>query len=89
MRRLILLVLLVAQMMFVAVPVASAHVHGITPLTCEGVGNATSGGIGTNGTPAADANGGPITGLIPRDVGNAPIDLGDGGFRPANNPHCT
>lgn len=89
MRRTILMALLVALMMFAMVPVASAHVHGITPLTCEGVGNANSGGNGTNGTPADDANGGPIRGLIPRDVGNAPIDVGDGGFRPVNNPHCS
>lgn len=88
MRRTFVLVLLVALMMFAVVPVASAHVHGITPLGCEGVGSANSGGNGTNDTPAAAANGGPITGLIPRDVGNAPIDIGDGGFRPANNPHC-
>jgi hypothetical protein len=89
MRRTILSALLVAVMMSAWVPVASAHVHGITPLTCEGVGNANSGGNGTNGTPAAAANGGPITGLIPRDVGNAPVDIGNGGFRPANNPHCS
>ncbi len=50
-------------------------------------GNSNSGGNGTNGTPADDAIGGPITGLIPRDLGNAPIGIGDGGFRPANNPH--
>ena len=89
MRRTILLILLVALMMFAMVPVASAHVHGITPLSCEGVGNSNSGGNGTNGTPADDANGGPITGLIPRDVGNAPIAPGDGGFRPVNNPRCS
>lgn len=88
MRRAILLVLMVAAMMVATVPMVSAHVHGITPLTCEGVGNANSGGNGTDGTPADDANGGPISGLIPRDTGNAPIDVGDGGFRPANNPHC-
>jgi len=74
-------------LMALAATPASAHVHGITPLTC-GIGSAQSGGNGTDDTPAAAANGGPITGLIPRDVGSAPLGIGDGGFRPANNPHC-
>lgn len=86
-RRLVLLVLLVAVLVLAAAPIASAHVHGITPLGC-GIGSANDGGNGTNGTPADDANGGPIAGLIPRDTGNAPLTVGDGGFRPANNPHC-
>jgi hypothetical protein len=59
----------------------SAHVHGITPLNGCSVDNfAKSGAKGTDGTPADDANGGPITGLIPRDTGNAPLTVGDGGF---------
>ena len=59
--------------------VASAHVHGITPLRDITVDNANSGALATNDTPAAAANGGPITGLIPRDTGNAPLTAGDGG----------
>ena len=62
---------------------ASAHVHGITPLRCVGV--AEDGANATDGTPAAAANGGPIQGLIPRDVGNAPLTIGDGGF---DTPAC-
>lgn len=88
MRRMILLVVMVAMLVFALAPIASAHVHGITPLGCDGVGSANDGGNGTNDTPAAAANGGPIFGLIPRDVGDAPLTGGAGGFRPANNPHC-
>ena len=66
---------------------AAAHVHGITPLRCVGV--ADDGANRTDDTPAAAANGGPITGLIPRDVPpddvNSPIDVGDGGF---DTPAC-
>lgn len=36
--------------------VASAHVHGVTPLAQITVDNANSGGIATNGTPADDDN---------------------------------
>ena len=57
---------------------ASAHVHGLTPLRC--LGGALDGADRTNTTPAALANGGPIEGLIPRDVGRAPLTVGDGGF---------
>lgn len=60
--------------------VASAHVHGITPLLDISVDNANSGGSAVNTTPAAASNGGPIMGLIPRDVGQAPLTIGDGGF---------
>lgn len=62
---------------------ASGHVHGITPLNCVGAENA--GAIQTDGTPAASRNGGPIGGLIPRDVGSSPLDVGDGGF---HTPAC-
>lgn len=87
MKKAFVLILLVSLMLF-GVPAASAHVHGITPLLCDGIGSTNDGGNGTAGTPADAANGGPITGLIPRDVGNAPLGVGDGGFQPANNPHC-
>ena len=60
-------------------PVA-AHVHGITPLLGCSVDNPNSGANGTNGTAADDANGGPITGVIPIETGSAPLTVGDGGF---------
>jgi hypothetical protein len=87
MRRVMVRIILAALLVLMAAPAASAHVHGITPLSC-GIGTAQSGANGTNGTPADDANGGPIAGLIPRDTGNSPLTVGDGGFRPAPNPHC-
>jgi hypothetical protein len=62
---------------------AAAHVHGITPLRCVGI--ADDGANRTDMTRASAANGGPISGLIPRDVGNAPLTLGDGGF---DTPAC-
>lgn len=62
---------------------AGAHVHGLTPLRCVGVEE--DGANRTDSTPASAANGGPITGLIPRDVGNAPLTVGDGGF---DTPAC-
>jgi hypothetical protein len=62
---------------------ASAHVHGITPLRCVGVED--DGANQTDNTPASAANGGPISGLIPSTVGNAPVVPGDGGF---DTPAC-
>jgi hypothetical protein len=62
---------------------ATAHVHGLTPLRCVGV--LDDGADRTDTTPAAAANGGPISGLIPRDVGRAPLTVGDGGF---DTPAC-
>jgi hypothetical protein len=73
---------------FVLLPTtgASAHVHGITPLLRCGGDLSVTGANRTDQTPASAANGGPITGLIPRDVGNAPLTVGEGGFdAPA---HC-
>jgi hypothetical protein len=63
---------------------ASAHVHGITPLRCIGVED--DGANQTDNTPASAANGGPISGLIPSTVGNAPLVPGDGGFDTAACP---
>jgi hypothetical protein len=61
----------------VAVPPASAHVHGITPLlTLANECGVTS----VADTGANRAQGEPIAGLIPRDVGQAPLTVGDGGF---------
>lgn len=87
MRRFVVALVLSALAVFGVAPAASAHVHGITPLSC-GIGNQNSGAVATDTTPAAAVNGGPIQGLIPRDVGQAPLDIGDGGFRPDGNPHC-
>jgi hypothetical protein len=66
---------------------ASAHVHGITPLLVCG-NTAIDGANRTDTTPASAANGGPISGLIPRDVGNAALTVGDGGFTAAAVDHC-
>ena len=78
MRRIIIGAALVAATVLVPIGSASAHVHGITPLLrC---GSDLDGADRTDTTPAAAANGGPIVGLIPRDVGSAPLDIGDGGF---------
>jgi hypothetical protein len=73
------LVLVLALMLSVVLP-ASAHVHGITPLNSCSVDNPLSGGDRLNTTRALSLNGGPISGLIPRDVGEAPLDIGDGGM---------
>lgn len=59
---------------------ASAHVHGITPLLRCGGDLSVTGANRTDQTPAAAANRGPIAGLVPRDVGDAPLTAGDGGF---------
>ena len=81
MRRAILLVAIVAVMTLTIVSAASAHVHGITPLLDLGckVDNTIAGANQTNNTAAAAVNGGPISGLIPSTVGNAPLAGGDGG----------
>ena len=83
MRRLLLSLALGLTLALSMVGSTFAHVHGITPLRCVGV--ADDGANRTDTTPAAAANGGPITGLIPRDVGNAPLTVGDGGF---DTPAC-
>jgi hypothetical protein len=59
---------------------ASAHVHGITPLLRCGGDPSVTGANRTDATPAAAANGGPISGLIPSTVGDASLGFGDGGF---------
>ncbi len=68
---------LVATTAAVAAAPAPAHVHGITPLlTLANKCGVTS----LANTGANRAQGGPISGLIPRDVGQAPLTVGDGGF---------
>ena len=59
---------------------ASAHVHGITPLLQCSVVPENAGANQTDVTPASASNGGPIQGLIPRDVGSAPLTIRGGGF---------
>lgn len=81
-----MLALVLGLLSLMAVP-AGAHVHAITPLGGCSVDNGNSGGLGTNGTPADDGNGGPIAGLIPRDTGSAPLQPGDGGSGAATG-HC-
>jgi hypothetical protein len=79
-RRLLFGATLVGSLVVLPGPAASAHVHGVTPLLQCGVVPANAGANQTDSTPAAAVNGGPITGLIPRDVGSSPVDIGDGGF---------
>lgn len=86
MRRLIAAVLLAAALSLLSVASAFAHVHGVTPLNCPAgtadsvPNNTNAGGLGTDGTPADDANGGPIVGVIPVAMG-APLtsNTGDAG----------
>jgi hypothetical protein len=76
-RRIASLAALAAAAVTVAAPPAFGHVHGITPLlTLANECGVTS----LANTGANRAQGAPITGLIPRDVGNAPLTVGDGGF---------
>jgi hypothetical protein len=88
-RALILAVAVASGMALLPASPATAHVHGITPLDCVGVendgANQTTDGFGGEGTPASAENGGPIFGLIPRDVGKSPLEPGDGG---AVTPVC-
>jgi hypothetical protein len=75
--RLCSVVTLVGVTATVAVAPAAAHVHGITPLLAL----ANECGVTSLANTGADrAQGAPITGLIPRDVGNAPLTVGGGGF---------
>ena len=83
MRRLLVSLTLALSLGLAMAGSAFGHVHGITPLRCVGV--ADDGANRTDTTPASAANGGPIFGLIPRDVGNAPLAVGDGGF---DTPAC-
>lgn len=81
MKILALLAVLVVALTLGVAP-AFGHVHGITPLlglSCN-VDNTTTGANATDGGPADDANGGPISGLMPSGTGNAPLGFGDGGF---------
>ena len=83
MRRIMVSVVVAASLTLLSFASALGHVHGITPLRCVAPENA--GANQTNSTPAALAKGGPIVGLIPRDVGSAPLTVGDGG---RSTPAC-
>lgn len=91
MRRLILTLLFAGSLVVGLAPVALGHVHGITPLNELGckVDNLITGGNRADDGPAGADNGGPIAGLIPRDVGNAPLTGGDGGFGAASDTVCS
>ena len=79
-RRIILGGAIAGTLLLVPAGGASAHVHGITPLLRCGGDLSVTGANRTDQTPASSLNGGPIQGLIPRDVGSAPLTVGDGGF---------
>jgi hypothetical protein len=83
MRRLLLSLALAGTLALTMVGTALGHVHGLTPLRCVGV--ADDGANRVDRTPAGRTNGGPVGGLIPRDVGKAPLTVGDGGF---DTPAC-
>lgn len=83
MRRLSSSLLLALLLTLATATSAFGHVHGITPLRCVGV--PLDGANRVNTTPASAAAGGPIAGLIPSTVGNAPLGVGDGGF---DTPAC-
>jgi len=72
MRRIVTSLVLAGALSLVALGSAIGHVHGITPLSCLSTDNAaTSGGLA--------AQGAPITGFIPGDVGNATLEPPTGG----------
>jgi hypothetical protein len=82
MRRLTLSLALATTLLMGLAGSALGHVHGITPLRC--VGSPMAGAERTETTPAWGPSG-PLRGLIPRDVGSAPLTGGDGGF---DTPAC-
>jgi hypothetical protein len=79
MRRPITALLLGALLAVASLGSALGHVHGITPLNCLDGDPAHAGANRTNATRASSTVGGPISGLIPSTVGNAPLASGDGG----------
>ena len=90
MRRFIFVSILAALLVVLVAPAAFGHVHGVTPLLeldCR-VDNSITGGNRADDSPAGAGNGGPIGGLIPSDLGNAPLEIGHGGFGAANDNVC-
>ena len=84
-----LIVFVAALMTRAYVPIASAHVHAVTPLNECSVDNAEhSGGRIIPQTPAVAENGGPIQpGPIPLNTGNAAFDSESGGGN-HGDPRC-
>ena len=76
-RRVVVTLLMTAVMAFGPAAIASAHVHGITPLLtlANDCGVTDLANTGANRSRSS-----VITGLIPSDVGQAPLTFGDGGF---------
>ena len=68
---------------------ASAHVHLVTPLLCTPSPIEHTGANQTNNTPAAAANGGPISGVIPVVNSGGAIQAGEGGFDAAVCDHLS
>ena len=65
-----------AALVVVPAASASAHVHGVTPLSCTPA-PPNAGANQTNETPASAAQGGPISGVIPITMsGNVPFPGG-------------
>ncbi len=79
-RRVLFGAVLVGGLVLAPAGPVSGHVHVITPLLRCGGDTSVTGANRTDTTPASATNGGPIVGLIPRDVGKAPLTVGDGGF---------
>jgi hypothetical protein len=69
--------LTLAAVVLAPAPSASAHVHAITPLLCTPA-PANAGADQTDQTPAAAANGGPISGVIPVTMGGNVTLFGEG-----------
>jgi hypothetical protein len=70
--------LTVAALVLVPAAEASAHVHAVTPLRCTPAPD-NAGANQTDVTPAAVANGGPISGVIPITNGGH-VSMFGGGF---------
>ena len=68
---------------------ASAHVHLITPLLCTPSDPSVTGANRTDTTPAAAANDGPISGVIPVVRSGGAIDRREGGFDNAACDHLS
>jgi hypothetical protein len=66
-----------AALVIIPASSASAHVHGITPLRCTPAPT-NAGANQTDQTPAAAANGGPISGVIPITMGGNVTLFGEG-----------
>lgn len=82
MRRLAVLVLMVAMMMFAVVPAASAHVHAFTPLGCLTTDSPNSGAV--VGFDQAADQAAPLNGPTPIIPRNASGMLPGGGQGAAN-----